>query len=174
MNFVLIQVIGAIAFATLATSYYQKDKKNILFLHIIAYIMFTIHYYLLSGVTGAICNATGLLALLSIYLIEKYKWKNKNIIACVFITLLFIINIATFQNVFSVFPMIASTIVILSFMMNNEDYIRGFGVISAVCWLIYAIVYKSYISIFFEIVTLIGTFIAFAKNTTNPEFKIKK
>ena len=70
--------------------------------------------------------------------------------------------------------MIASIIVILSFLMDNEDYIRGFGLISAICWLIYAIVYKSYISILFEIITLIGTLIAFEKNTTNPEFKIKE
>ena len=37
-----------------------------------------------------------------------------------------------------------------------------------------AIAYKSYISIVFEILTLIGTLIAFSKNTTNPEFKIKE
>ena len=75
---------------------------------------------------------------------------------------------------FSIFPMIAATIVIVSFLMNNEDYIRGMGLISAVCWLIYAIAYKSYISIVFEVLTLIGTLIAFAKNTKNPEFKINE
>lgn len=173
MKFILTQLIGAIAFFTLAGSYYKKEKKKILFMHIIAYIMFTIHYYLLSGLTGTICNVIGLLALLSIYVIEKYNWKNKNLIACIFIILIFIINIATFQNIFSIFPIIASTIVIVSFLMDNEDYIRGIGLISAVCWLIYAIAYKSYISIVFETLTLIGTLVAFAKNTTNPEFKIK-
>ena len=174
MNFVLIQVIGAIAFVALTGSYYLKEKKNILFMHIIAYIMFTIHYYLLSGITGAICNAIGLVALLSIYIIEKFKWKNKNLVAGIFIILIFIINIVTFQNIFSIFPMIASIIVIVSFLLDNEDYIRGIGLISAVCWLIYAIVYKSYISIGFEVFTIIGTLIAFAKNAKNPNYKIKK
>ena len=61
----------------------------------------------------------------------------------------------------------------ISFLMENEDYIRGIGLISAVCWLIYAIVYKSYISIVFEVVTLIGTGIAYIKNTSNPEIKLK-
>ena len=174
MNFIIIQIIGAIAFATLAISYYQKNKKNILFLHIIAYIMFTIHYYLLSGITGAICNAIGLLALFSIYIIEKYQWKNKNLIAGLFIIILFAINIITFQNVFSIFPLIASIVVILSFMSDNEDFIRGIGVISAVCWLIYAIAYKSYISILFEIITLAGTVIAFTQNTKNPKINTIK
>lgn len=46
MNFILIQIIGALAFVTLTTSYYKKEKRQILFLHIIAYTLFTIHYHL--------------------------------------------------------------------------------------------------------------------------------
>lgn len=172
MSFVLIQVIGAIAFIALVGSYYQKEKNGILFMHIVAYIMFTLHYYLLSGITGAICNAIALVALLSIYFIEKFKWKNKNLVSCIFIILICIINIVTFQNVFSIFPMIASSIVIVSFLLDSEDYIRGIGLISAVCWLIYAVAYKSYISIGFELFTIIGTLIAFVKNTKNPNLKI--
>lgn len=174
MEFILIQLIGAIAFFALVGSYYLKEKKNILFMHIVAYVMFTIHYYLLSGITGAICNAIGLLALLAIYIIEKQNWKNKNLVAFVFIFIICIINIATFQNVFSIFPMIASIIVIVSFLMDNENYIRVIGLISAVCWLIYAIVYKSYISIGFEVFTIIGTLIALAKNTKKTMYSDKK
>ena len=171
MDFILIQAIGAAAFLTLAASYYKKEKRSILFLHIIAYVLFTIHYYLLSGVTGAICNAMGLLALLSIYIFEKYNWKNKNLVAYLFMGVILIINITTFQNIFSIFPMTAAIIVIVSFLMNNEDYIRGIGLISAVCWLIYAIAYKSYISIVFEVIILIGTINAFLKNKKNEKIK---
>ena len=169
MDFILVQIIGGIGYATLAASYYKKNKKEILFMQIIAYVMFTIHYYFLNGITVAICNFVGLFALIAIYLFEKYKWKNKNIVSYIFIILLLIINIASFQNVFSIFPLIASTIVIISFLMDNEDYIRAIGVISAVCWLIYAIVYKSYIAIVFEVITLVGTLIAFMKNTKNSK-----
>ena len=173
MNPILIQFIGGIGYATLAASYFKKEKKQILFMQIIAYIMFTIHYYLLNGITGAICNVIGLFALLIIYLFEKYKWKHKDSIAWICVGLLFIINIVTFQNVFSIFPIMASTIVIISFLMDNEDYIRGIGLISAVCWLIYAIAYKSYIAIVFEVMTLVGTIIAYIKNTSNLKVNFK-
>ena len=165
MNFILIQIIGGIGYTILAASYYKKEKKKILFMQIIAYIMFTIHYYLLSGITGAICNLIGLFALITIYVFEKYKWKNKNFIACLFILALIVINIITFQNFYSIFPMIASVIVIISFLLNNEDDIRMIGVLSAVCWLIYAIVYKSYVAIVFEVLTFIATDVAFLKNS---------
>ena len=164
MSFILIQIIGGIGYATLATSYYRKEKKKILYMQIIAYILFTIHYYLLDGITGAICNLIGLFALISIYIFEKYEWKFKNFIAFSFIALLILINVITFQNLYSIFPMIASVVVIISFITNNENYIRGIGLISAICWLIYAIVYHSYIAIIFEIITLIGVLIAFVKN----------
>ena len=174
MSQLLIQFIGGIGYGTLAASYYKKEKRQILFMQIIAYIMFTIHYYLLTGITGAICNAVGLVALVVIYLFEKYELKYKNLIAWICIGGLIIINIITFQNIYSIFPIIASTIVIISFLLDDEDYIRGIGLISAVCWLIYAIVYKSYIAIVFEVLTLIGTIIAFIKNTSNPKIKLKK
>ena len=173
MNFILIQCIGAIGYSLLALSYFKKEKKEILFIQIISYVMFTIHYYLLSGITGAICNLIGLFALIAIYVFEKYNLKNKKAIAMLFIILLGVINIITFQNVYSIFPLIASIIVVISFLMNNEDAIRGIGVISAVCWLIYAIAYKSYIAIVFEIVTLVGVCIAFIKNMKNSKLKLK-
>ena len=164
INTILIQSIGGIAYAILAASYFKKEKSKILYLQIISYIMFTVHYYLLSGITGAICNIVGLFALFIIYLYEKYRWQDINFVVWIFIGILVIINIITFQNVFSIFPIIASIIVILSFLMNDEDYIRGIGLISAVCWLIYAIIHVSYSAIIFEAITVVATIVAYIKN----------
>ena len=148
-NVFLIQFIGAIGYTTLALSYFKKEKRNILFMQIIAYVFFTIHYYLLSGITGAICNALGLVALLIIYLCDKYNWGNKTVLSVIFMIFILVINIATFQNIYSIYPMIASVLAIYSFLLNNENHIRGIGLICAVCWLIYAIAYKSYVAIIF-------------------------
>ena len=164
INMIITQFIGAIGYGTLALSYFKKNKKEILFMEIIAYIFFTIHYYLLNGITGAICNLIGLFALVSIYLFDKYKLKNKYLVSIFFVIILLIINIMNFQNIYSIFPMIASIIVIISFLSNDENKIRIVGVISAICWLIYAIVYKSYIAIIFEVITLINVFLALFKN----------
>ena len=164
MNFILIQLIGAIGYSLLALSYFKKNKKNILFMQIFAYIFFIIHYYLLNGITGAICNIIGLLALVALYLFDKYKLKNKLLVAIFFILLLFVVNIITFQNIYSIFPMIALTIVIISFLVDDENVIRFVGIIAGVSWLLYSIVYKSYVSIIFETITLLDIFIAFFKN----------
>ena len=164
LNTLLIQAIGAVGYTMLALSYFKKEKRQILFMQIISYIFFVIHYYLLSGVTGALCNMIGLFALVTIYLFDKYKLKNKLFISMLFVLALIVINIITFQNLYSIFPMVASIIVIISFVEDNQDFIRIIGVVAAICWLIYAIVYKSYIAIIFEFITLINICIALFKN----------
>ena len=164
MSMFLIQFIGAVGYTLLSLSYFKKEKRQILFMQIISYLFFALHYYFLSGITGTICNLLGLFSLLSIYLFEKYKLKNKLFISVLFILLIFIINMMTFQNIYSIFPMIASIIVIVSFFSNDETFIRKIGIVSAICWLIYAIVYKSYISLIFEFFTFINVITAFVKN----------
>ena len=161
MKDIIIQAIGAVGYSLLALSYFKKVKKQILLMQIFFYIFFVIHYYLLNGITGAVCNSIGLFALISIYLFDKYNLKNKTITVGLFIILLLIANIITFQNIYSIFPLVASTIVLISFIDNNENNIRMVGIIAAICWLIYAIVYKSYVAIAFEAVTLIDICVAY-------------
>lgn len=164
MNFLLIQMIGAAAYATLSISYLKKEKKQILAMQILAYILFAIHYFFLHGFTGALCNIIGLLSLLTIYIFEEYNWNNKKIPVIFFVILLLIVNIMTFQNIYSVFPMVAISIAILSFLTNKENVIRIIGFVSAICWLIYGIVYQSYFSILFQIITIFNICISSFKD----------
>lgn len=166
---ILVQFIGAIGFFLVSFSYFKKDKISILVTQIIAYIFFTIHYYLLNGVTGAICNVMGGAALIIIFLFEKFEVKSKNILIICMIPIVVVISIITYQNIYSIFPIIASISAILSFMSSNENIIRFIGLLSAACWLIYAVMYKSYVSILFETVTLIFVSVAIIKNLKNNQ-----
>ena len=171
LNTLVVQGLGAIGYALLGLSYFEKEKRQILYVQIFSYIFFVLHYYLLNCITGAICNLIGLFALVTIYIFDKHKLKRKILVSGFFIVLLLVINIITFQNVFSIFPMVASVIVIMSFLDNNENDIRGVGILATICWLVYAIVYKSYISIVFEAITFIDVVIAFFKNLSHKEKK---
>ena len=164
MNFILIQLIGAIAYIILSLSYHRKKKKEILFMEIISHALFATHYYLLNGISGTICNIIGLFSLIIIYLFEQYKINNKIPVVVFLIIILIFINTLTFQNIFSIFPIIALIISISSFLFDSENLIRKMGLLSATCWLIYAIIYKSYISILFEGIVLISTYFAYLNN----------
>ncbi len=158
MDVLIVQFIGAIAYLLLSASYYKKDKSQILFLQIIANVFFAIHYYILGGITGGSSNLVGLIAYFMIFICDKYDKKiTKNVLALCMICLLLIITYKTYQNIYSVLPFISFALTTISFLDGEEKSIRLFGLVAAVCWLIYAIVYDSYVSIIFETITLIAT-----------------
>lgn len=164
MNSLIIQLIGVIAYIILEFSYFKKNKKDILFIQIFSTIAFAIHYYLLGGMTATVCNLISLLIIIIIYFFEKHDGKNKKVLILSTIPLLILISLFTYENIFSIFPIIASTIVLISFIISNENTIRISGIISALCWMVYAIIYKSYAGIFFEAFSAVSTFIAFLRN----------
>ena len=66
MNDLIIQLIGIIAYAILAFSYFRKSKKEILFIQMFSTIAFALHYYFLRGFTATICNLISLLIIIII------------------------------------------------------------------------------------------------------------
>ncbi|MBR6252940.1 MAG: YgjV family protein [Clostridia bacterium] len=164
-RFILIQIIGAIGYALLSISFYRKDKRQILFMQIIANMFFTVHYSMLSGIAGAISNVLGLITYIVIYIMDKYKLKkSKNIFSLFMILFLLIAVILAYENIYSILPFIAFSVAIISFLTGDEDKIRKLGIIVAICWLVYAIVYVSYAAIVFETITLIATAVSLIKN----------
>lgn len=162
--FILIQIIGGIGYFLLSVSYYRKNKKDILFIQILSYIMFVIHYYLLGGITGSICNLLGLIGFLVIYFFEKnHKNKLPLLISPVVLAIL-IISLLTFKNIYSIFPIFASISVLISFLEKDVHIIRLIGVFSAICWLVYAIYCDSYVAIVFEVLLLLSTFVSVIEN----------
>lgn len=164
MYFLITQIIGAIAYILIAISFYKKEKKKILLLQILSYIGFTIHYYLLGGLTGTVCNIIGLAALILIYIFDLYFKNKKKLLVFIIIPILISISLLTYDNIYSIFPIIASIMSLISFLKDNTNLIRLIGILSASCWCIYAIIYKSYASIIFEVITITSTIIAYLKN----------
>lgn len=167
--FILIQTIGGLGYFLLGLSYYGKVKKDILFVQIISYIMFVIHYYMLGGITGSICNLLGLIGFLVIYFLEKKHKKLLNILIVPIILSIIIASLFTFKNLYSIFPIFGSISVLISFLEKDEKLIRLIGIFSAVCWLVYAIYCNSYVAIVFEILLLISTSISILKNDRNKK-----
>lgn len=163
MKFIIAQILGAIGYSLLAYSYFKKSKKEILFIQILAYIGFTTHYFLLEALTGTVCNVLGFIALILIYFVSDNE-KKKKILILILIPLLILMSFLSYENIYSIFPVIGCLLTFNSFLSQDENKIRFIGIISAGCWLIYAIIHISYSAIVFEVVILISTIVAYLKN----------
>ncbi len=159
-NEIIIQLIGALGYLTLANSYFNKKKNKTLLVQIIANVLLAVHFYLLSGLTGAVCDIICLTAYVLIYLFDKFKLKRKKLLTALLIPCGVAIALVTYKGIYSLMPIIASCIVIASFMTESQLIVRIVGIVSAICWLIYAIIFKSYVSIVFEVIIIVTTLIA--------------
>ena len=163
MKFIISQILGAVGYSLLAYSFFKKEKKQILYIQILAYIGFTTHYFLLGALTGTVCNILGFIALILIYFFSS-NIKKKKLLVAILIPLLIVMSYLSYENIYSIFPVIGCLVTFNSFLSNNENIIRFVGIISATCWLIYAIIHVSYSAIIFEAITVVATTIAYIKN----------
>ena len=110
--------------------------------------------------------------MLIIYLYEKRGRKNKKLLISALLIVLIIISIISWENIYSMFPITASIIMLFAFLLDNEKNIRIIGVISNILWTIYGIIYRSYSAMIFEVFSVIGTLIAVYKNRDNNIKKV--
>jgi hypothetical protein len=163
MNYILSQIIGAAGYLLLAYSFFKEKKKQILYIQILAYLCFTIHYFLIDAITGTICNIIGGLALVLIYFFSNDE-KKKKVLVLSLIILVMAMAVLSYENIYSIFPVLACLVTFSSFLSKKEDVIRFIGIVSAFFWLIYELAHGSYIAIAFEVITVISTTVAYKKN----------
>ena len=162
---IIAQGFGVLAYIIVGYSFYREKKLEILFVQFISSIVFGIHYYLLSGITGAACSFLSAIMMFNVYIYEKKAKESKKTTAMIMVAIMLtIISIITYENVFSVFPIVGTAIAAASFIFDSETFIRIVGVVAAGCWLVYGIICMSYSAMIFESILIITTTISIIKN----------
>ncbi len=160
MKNIFIQGIGALAFIILMASYHQNNKKRILLLQMFSSLAFATHYYLLNGITATYSNLFCIFMFLIIYIFDNKKYETKSVLVVLLIPVLTIITILTWENVYSLLPIIATVLALISFIFDSETFIRIVGLVTSACWIIYGFIYSSHVSVIFNFINIISTSIA--------------
>ena len=157
---IIYQLIGFGALITLGLSFYQKDKKRIMFWQIAAFVIFCTHYALIGARSGALCNLVQIATLILFCLRDRYGWK-KAYIAVPILLGYAVIAVVTYESPVSLLSVAASIIGMAPFFQSNKNVIRGAGIASDAVWLGYAIFVRSYSAIITNIVLIAVTFVSF-------------
>ena len=147
------QIIGFIAMAIIVASYQQKSHKNILTFQMVSGLLFTVHYLLLGAYTGAVMNLLGAFRSL-VYSNRSKKWASSVIWPICFSVAFLISGILTWDNVFSVFPLIAMLMSSVVLWIQQPKINRMLSLPTSSFWLIYNIKTLSYPGIITEIFVL--------------------
>lgn len=147
------QIIGFVAMAIIVASYQQKSHKNILTFQMVSGLLFTVHYIMLGAYTGAVMNLLGAVRSL-VYSNRGKKWSSSILWPICFSIAFLISGILTWDNVFSVFPLIAMLMSSVVLWIEQPKINRILSLPTSSCWLIYNIKTLSYPGIITEIFVL--------------------
>ena len=132
-KFILIQIIGILAWLFLVVSYYRKNTNKILVFQIIGTLLFCLHYFLLGAYSGLfIC------AFETIFDFGYYKTDKDKYIYIASIPIRIIGGLLTFEIFYDVLPILASLIDGYSLTKRKKLLVFG-AVISYTLWVIYDI-----------------------------------
>ena len=153
-----IQLIGLLGFCILVLSFYKKETVTILTYQITSNFAYTVHYFLLGGLSGAFCSLIGIIR--NIVLI---KFNNKKIIIPIFVLLYLLVTIIFYENIYSIFPMIANSTYLICIISKKKKQLLKGAIISSILWILYSLFVKSYVSIITESILIISNVIQLIK-----------
>lgn len=152
------QLLGFFYALFLILSSWGKNVKQILVMQTISFIFKGFHYYLLGGLSGFLTSVIS-----AIRNLIFYKLKKSKILSVIFILLYLIIGFVTYQDVFSLIPVLATIFYTIIINKNKENYLRIGLLITSLLWLIYNIYLLSYSGIIVQIINLFSSVLAMIK-----------
>ena len=152
------QMLGYIYAVFLIMSNFGKKSSQILLLQTISFLFKSFHYYLLGGVSGFLSSFVSMIRNLLFY-----KIKSNFLWTIIFIIIYFIIGFITYKNVYTLLPLLATTIYTIIINYDNPCYLRMGMFVTSITWLIYNFYIVSYSGIIIQIVMLIMNAIAIFK-----------
>ena len=167
MNIIIGNSFAFLASIVMASSGIVKEKKKILYVQSVQTILFIISNIVLKGISGFIINVISFIRNVLCYK-DKLDFKAKIIITILasFLTLCF-----NNVGIIGLLPLIS--MVLYLWLMTTKDVIKFkmLIIITMVLWAIYDFRIQSYVSVIFDIITIITNIIDIINThkTSNPK-----
>ena len=143
--FILAQILGGIVLILTVISVQQKTKEKILIFQIIANIVISIQYFLLDALTGGVVSIINIIRCCIFYLYKKKNMKPSVTFLAIFILIAIVSGIWTWQNIFSVIPIIAAIVFTYGLWQDNVKITKICTAITSGNWGIYNLIVKAYV-----------------------------
>ena len=120
MYYILSQIAGFIAFILSLIAYHRKKKEKIFQTMVLTNALEIIHYLLLGAFSGCITKIIALIRNIVIVVKDKHKAFNNVLIFIIFLLIYIISGILTYENIYSILPILAATIYLFFVWNGNE------------------------------------------------------
>lgn len=138
LQFILIQLIGVVAWIFIFVSFYRKNTNRILIFQVVASILYCIHYYFLEAYSGLL-----MCALSAIFDYAYYKTDKDKYLYLVSIPLRIFSGMLYYKSIVDLLPIFASLVDGYVLTKEKKTVVFG-GIIYYLLWTIYNIFVMSY------------------------------
>ena len=142
---ILAQIAGGIVLILTVISVQFKTKEKILIFQIIANIFVAIQYFLLNALTGGVVAIINTIRCLIFYYYKKKDKKPSIIFLSIFIIVAVVSGILTWQNGFSIIPIIAAIVFTYGLWQDNVKITKICTAITSGNWIVYNIIVEAYV-----------------------------
>lgn len=160
---ILAQILALFAILFWVISILLKNKKNILLMQVIANGIYGIEYLLLGAFSAASMNFLSFLRLLVYYFYALLNIKMPKWILFVFITLVLLLGIITYDGLISLLPIIITVLYTYAFWQNNLNVARIIYIVAAIIWIYYNYEVGAYVGIIGNVLEIITGLISLIK-----------
>lgn len=160
---ILAQILALFAILFWVISILLKNKKNILLMQVIANGIYGIEYLLLGAFSAASMNFLSFLRLLVYYFYALLNIKMPKWILFVFITLVLLLGIITYDGLISLLPIIITVLYTYAFWQNNLNVARIIYIVAAIIWIYYNYEVGAYVGIIGNALEIITGLISLIK-----------
>lgn len=144
--------------ALIVTAFQNNDKKKILIMHGIAGVFFGLHFFMLGAYTGAAMNVVGVFR--NAAFLRYESGKRKTICVLVFTFLFILFGLISWENGWSLLPILAMSLSNVAVAFKNPKHIRYAFLPVFIGWLIYNIVSFSIAGVLTEVFDIVSLLIA--------------
>jgi len=153
-TYFISQIFTILGIILLGSSYLCKNKREILILSLLSSICYGSHNFLLGAITGFAMNIVTIILNLWLYINEKNKKQTSSKLLFSICLITIILGSISYQNIFSLLPIIASLLFTYSIWQNNNKVYRWIGLLTSILWLSYNTYLNSIFGIITEIILL--------------------
>ena len=135
--YIIGQAVGVIATLLIVSSFQAKKRLSLLLIQTASSVLWAAHFFMIGQPTGAILNLICVVRNLIYSKKNEWKWAGSIVSPLSFVILSMAVPMLTYENIFSIIPMIGNSISSIALFLNKERQIRILSIFVSVCWLAY-------------------------------------
>jgi uncharacterized membrane protein HdeD (DUF308 family) len=159
----IAQAIIVVAYILLGIGLRKKNRMEILAFSCIYQALMVIQFTLLGGVMGIIASIIALLRNALFIYNEKKSKANPKWILAVFGVIAIVLTIIFYKSPVDILPCVLTLVGIYSYWASSTKVTRVGNIVISMCYIIYAIPFKSWFSIICEGYLIINTIVGYCK-----------